>query len=108
MKSLSQGIQLVLVVDSLAGVAYATDPVPQPAPITQPPPMPQSLPVAPAVAASDGQWVSTQQYGWIWIPYAQVDTYVSPAGAPYEYVWGGSRGGVSTRGSGRSGQGGRR
>jgi len=26
MKSLSQGIQLVLVVDSLAGVAYATDP----------------------------------------------------------------------------------
>ncbi len=90
MKSLHQCLQLVLVLELLAGVAFAADPAtqpPQPAPITQPPPMPQSPPVAPAAEASDGQWVSTQQYGWIWIPYAQVDTYISPAGSPYEYVY---------------------
>jgi len=48
--------------------------------------MPLLQSAAPVVEGTDGQWVSTQQYGWIWIPYAQADTYVSPVGSPYEHV----------------------
>ncbi|HTP25841.1 MAG TPA: hypothetical protein VMK12_09305 [Anaeromyxobacteraceae bacterium] len=38
---------------------------------------------------SAGQWVYTQQYGWIWIPYSDSYSYVPPGGEgePYEYVF---------------------
>jgi hypothetical protein len=36
-----------------------------------------------------GQWVYTQQYGWIWMPYGDAFTYVPPSGygEPLEYVF---------------------
>jgi hypothetical protein len=60
-------------------------------------PEPPDQPVAPpaqgqATAASpdaNGQWVHTQQYGWIWMPYGDAYTYAPPGGEgqPYEYVY---------------------
>jgi hypothetical protein len=47
----------------------------------------QPQPVAPPAESVEGQWVYSSQYGWVWIPYAQAYTYVTPAGAPYEYVY---------------------
>jgi hypothetical protein len=36
-----------------------------------------------------GQWIYTQQYGWIWTPYAQSFTYAPPdgVGEPLMYVY---------------------
>src|SRR5574341_214239 len=53
-----------------------------------PAPPPEAQAEAPA-AAPAGQWVYTQQYGWIWMPYADAYTY-APAngyGVPYAYVY---------------------
>ncbi len=38
---------------------------------------------------ASGQWVYTQQYGWVWMPYGDGYTYVPPSGEgePYEYVY---------------------
>jgi hypothetical protein len=49
-----------------------------------PPPTPP-----PETSVGAGQWVYTDQYGWIWIPYGDEFTYVPPGGtgAPYEYVY---------------------
>ena len=68
-------------------------------PSEQPPPPPASppprierarpAPAQPAPPVASGQWVQTQQYGWVWMPYG--DQYVyTPEGsgtAPYEYVY---------------------
>jgi hypothetical protein len=57
-----------------------------PAPPAETPAAPQAQPAAPV---PPGQWVYTQQYGWIWMPYADAYTHV-PAdgwGAPYAYVY---------------------
>ncbi len=48
---------------------------------------------APAVAQDDvppGEWVWTEQYGWVWMPYADAYTAVPPDGygEPYMYVYG--------------------
>jgi len=39
--------------------------------------------------APSGQWVYTQQYGWVWMPYGEAYTYAPPGGygAPYMYVY---------------------
>ncbi|HVO18748.1 MAG TPA: hypothetical protein VMU15_05800 [Anaeromyxobacter sp.] len=39
--------------------------------------------------ASTGQWIYTQQYGWVWSPYGDAYSYVPPGGEgePYEYVY---------------------
>lgn len=39
--------------------------------------------------APPGQWIYTQQYGWVWMPYADDYTYVPPDGygEPYAYVY---------------------
>jgi hypothetical protein len=39
-------------------------------------------------AVPPGQWVYTEQYGWLWMPYSEAYTY-APAGAvdPYMYVY---------------------
>src|SRR5262249_47385670 len=43
---------------------------------------------APTAAPPSGQWVYTAQYGWVWMPYAQSYTYITPDGStPYEYVY---------------------
>jgi hypothetical protein len=64
---------------------YETPPAPPPqaeAPAGPPPAQAQAAPPA-------GQWIYTQQYGWIWMPYSDSYTY-SPAngyGEPYAYVY---------------------
>jgi hypothetical protein len=61
-----------------------------PAPPAQPPAAPQPQVQAQVAApVPPGQWVYTQQYGWIWMPYADAYTRV-PAngyGEPYAYVY---------------------
>ena len=49
------------------------------------PPPPAEAPASPPA----GQWIYTQQYGWIWMPYSDSYTY-APAngyGEPYAYVY---------------------
>ena len=74
-------------------------PPPEPPPSEVPPPppppaqgpqaaAPPPAPAAPAPAAA-GQWVHTEQYGWLWIPYAQQYTYIpsDPQVFPDQYVY---------------------
>jgi hypothetical protein len=81
-----------------AGMAGATSaaPPPSPAPSEAPPAPPEQPPVPPsaerptdAQAASSGQWVYTEQYGWVWMPYGEIYTSVPSdgIGEPYEYVY---------------------
>src|SRR5262245_53392085 len=77
----------------------ASEPVPaepsSPAPSNVPPPPPTETPgpptnqPPPAVhAAPQGQWVYTEQYGWVWMPYGNSYTYVPTDGsAPNMYVY---------------------
>lgn len=60
--------------------AVAAPPVPPPA--GPPPPIP-------GAGVPDGQWVFTQQYGWIWMTTGDQYTYVPPEGSgePLEYVY---------------------
>jgi hypothetical protein len=60
-----------------------------PAPVAQPIEVPpQAAPPAPAPRVPDGQWVFTQQYGWLWMPYDQAYTNVDDnAALAYEYVY---------------------
>src|SRR5512142_781827 len=58
---------------------------PQPAPAATPP-----APAASSTSTStsvDGQWVYTEQYGWVWLPYERAYTYVAPEGYPYMYMY---------------------
>ncbi len=52
-------------------------------------PAPPAQPAVVEAQAAGGQWVYTEQYGWIWMPYS--DAYMSvPAdgyGQPYQYVY---------------------
>ena len=66
------------------------------APEEQPAPPPAEPPAAPPRSdramtppASTGQWIYTQQYGWVWSPYGDAYSYVPPEGEgePYEYVY---------------------
>jgi hypothetical protein len=55
-----------------------------------PPPPPEATPApAPPPGVPAGQWVQTDQYGWVWMPYADTYTYVpqSATGTPYMYVY---------------------
>src|SRR4051812_15365813 len=64
----------------------------QPPSIPAPPPPPQAAPAdyyaaaAPAPAPS-GQWVYTNQYGWVWMPYGANYTYVAGPGVAYSYTY---------------------
>jgi len=50
---------------------------------------PAAPPSNPTPGAPPGQWVYTNQYGWLWMPYAKQYTYISsdPQVYPYEYVY---------------------
>lgn len=72
-------------------------PPPPPAPPAEaiPPQSPSAYPVPPSAtvpepaAAPTGQWVYTNQYGWLWMPFGQQYTYI-PADAqsfPDQYVY---------------------
>ena len=58
-------------------------PQPEATPYQAPAPQVQAQAVPP------GQWVYTQQYGWIWMPYAETYTQApaSGYGTPYAYVY---------------------
>jgi hypothetical protein len=48
-------------------------------------PLTAAPPKAPPV---DGQWVYTDQYGWVWMPYSESYTYVPSDGYPAMYLYG--------------------
>jgi uncharacterized membrane protein YgcG len=58
------------------------------------PPPPGAPPPPPGSGVPDGQWVYTQQYGWIWMTTGDQFTYVPPdgTGEPLEYVYYGPAG----------------
>ena len=57
-----------------------------PPPAVNPPPQPQQQ--APSQTLPTGQWIYTQQYGWVYAPYDQNYTYVDPdATAAQMYVY---------------------
>ncbi len=60
-----------------------------PAPPQQTQPTPPAAPTTPPTTeVPAGQWVYTQQYGWVYAPYAQAYTYVAPdAAVAQSYVW---------------------
>jgi hypothetical protein len=70
--------------DDSAAPPPPSQPPPSPPPQVQPPPQAQPAPGAPA-----GQWVDTQQYGRIWMPYSDAYTYIPPGGTgePCAYVY---------------------
>ncbi len=42
----------------------------------------------PTAPSPDGQWIYTESYGWVWMPYERSYTYVSPAeDEAYAYVY---------------------
>jgi hypothetical protein len=63
-----------------------------------PPPPPQNLPAPPGAdeqlpadqPADSGQWVYTDQDGWVWMPYGDDYVYTpeGDSGQPYAYVYG--------------------
>jgi len=64
-----------------------------PAPPTQPPAVPiqnaavaQTYPAQPQ-AAGAGQWVYTENYGWVWMPYGDQYVYEGAATDPYPYSY---------------------
>ncbi len=57
---------------------------PAPAPPARTPPPPRQEAQA---EATTGQWVYTQQYGWVWMPYADRYLYLPPDGPPYAYLY---------------------
>jgi len=75
------------------GDASAPPPPPPPDQGMAPPPAeaaPTEAPPAPEAQPSPGgQWVNTEQYGWIWIPYGKQYTYVPEDQQvfPDEYVY---------------------
>ena len=60
-----------------------------PSPIGTPGAPSEEPPPPPGPAVPDGQWVYTQQYGWIWEPHAQAYTYIPPGseGEPLVFVF---------------------
>jgi hypothetical protein len=97
---------LVAAVTTVGSAAWAQEPqVPAydqsmgqpPASMPEPPPPPQYQEAAPAPAyaptvtvaspAADGQWVYTNQYGWVWMPYGANYTYVAGPGVAYSYTY---------------------
>lgn len=56
---------------------------PPPPPPTDPPKPPPPAPQSERQQSSgSGQWVYTEQYGWVWMPYGDRYTHVPPDGSP--------------------------
>jgi hypothetical protein len=79
----------------VAGVAAETAPPSTQAPSELPPSPPSEVPpeppaqVQPPPSTPPGQWVYTEQYGWIWMAYADSYMHVPPDGygQPYAYAY---------------------
>jgi hypothetical protein len=65
--------------------AEQTPPPPPPPPAATAPTPSAPLPVAPPAPPVQGQWINTQEYGWVWIP-AGTTTYVI-SGVPSAYLY---------------------
>jgi len=79
----------------------APDEAPMQAPPDEQPPPPPARPPAPLVErarpapaqpappSASGQWIQTQQYGWVWMPYGDQYVYTPEGGGayPYGYVY---------------------
>ena len=65
---------------------YGPPAEPAPAPPDQTPPPPRSEEQQ-AAAPTSGQWIYTQQYGWVWMPYADRYLYLPPYGPPYAFLY---------------------
>lgn len=60
---------------------------PPPPPALRPDP-PASVPAPREKSDAGGQWVHTEQYGWVWMPYGNGFTHVPPeGGTPSMYVY---------------------
>jgi len=74
-----------------SALSQAEEPaVPESVPVAPPPaPPPPATATNPASPpAPDGQWVYTNQYGWLWMPYGQPYTYVRPdSDVAYVYAY---------------------
>jgi hypothetical protein len=88
---------LLLLAATLPVAAFAQEGVPpsdsEPAPAAEPPPpsaQPPPAPATPSVAAPTpaGQWVYTEQYGWLWMPYDSTYTRAPADAEPYMFVYG--------------------
>jgi hypothetical protein len=55
---------------------------PPPPPPSQIPERPASRPQPPDEQLPVGQWVYTEQYGWVWMPYGNKYTHLPPDGSP--------------------------
>jgi len=73
--------------DAPATAAQPKPVVPVPAAPPPSPAAPVPAPAATPAANIAGQWVYTQQYGWVWMPYDRAYTYVGPEGSPYSYIY---------------------
>jgi len=63
------------------------DPPPPPPAVRPDPPAPAPQPV-PEKREAGGQWVYTEQYGWVWMPYGDTYTHTPPdGGTPSMYVY---------------------
>jgi hypothetical protein len=116
-RACSRGLRMALIFVMLQpALALAAEPSavapPSPPPSVGPPAPRASLPAAPTSATSDqavangqgiaapakraatpaGQWSYTSQYGWVFLPYADVYTAVPSSGYPSMYVYGPSFG----------------
>jgi hypothetical protein len=74
----------------VAAAVPAAAPPPPAAALRQPATPPPATPVRIAAPPPEGQWVFTQQHGWVYMPYAQSYTYVPAVGDPLVYVFYGS------------------
>lgn len=78
-----------------AAPAVAATPPATPPPADPPPPPPATKPAPPESAPPDqqkpaptGQWVYTEQYGWVWMPYGKDYTHLpKDGGTPSMYVY---------------------
>ena len=64
--------------------AAPSTPAPPPPAERPPPPQPEEQRGA---GNTQGQWVYTQQYGWVWMPYADDFLYFPSYGPPYAYLY---------------------
>jgi hypothetical protein len=73
---------VALLVLSSAALAQTT------APESPPPPPPEQIQQpAPAPQSQAGQWVHTDQYGWVWMPDGEQYVYAPPSAQPQMYVY---------------------
>jgi hypothetical protein len=85
---------LLLLASALPVAAFAQEDIPpsdsQELPAAEPPTQPPPAPATPSLEAPApaGQWVYTEQYGWIWMPYDAAYTRAPSDGEPYMFVYG--------------------